>query len=164
LLTPRTLPVGADEAGGPPLKVLRDLGQPRSEMLCRLGTACLCRRVHLLGRDRFSACLSFLERGADPLKRRGNLIVRSCSRASHDRLDRRGCQGSDDRSGDAAVAWMGWPKAKPLRSRAASDRPICSALSTRTAVAKGDRSGLRSELTLRGRVPNGVPTERNSQN
>jgi two-component system, NarL family, sensor kinase len=27
-LAPRTLPTGADEAGGPPLKVLRDLGQP----------------------------------------------------------------------------------------------------------------------------------------
>jgi len=30
-LTPRTLPTGADEAGGPPLKVLRDLGQPRAD-------------------------------------------------------------------------------------------------------------------------------------
>ena len=28
LLTPRTLPTGADEAGGPPLKVLRGFGQP----------------------------------------------------------------------------------------------------------------------------------------
>ena len=27
-MTPRTLPTGADEAGGPPLKFLRDLGQP----------------------------------------------------------------------------------------------------------------------------------------
>ena len=27
-MAPRTLPTGADEAGGPPLKVLRDLGQP----------------------------------------------------------------------------------------------------------------------------------------
>jgi hypothetical protein len=31
-LTPRTLPTGADEAGGPPLKVLRDLGQPLADV------------------------------------------------------------------------------------------------------------------------------------
>ena len=29
-MTPRTLPTGADEAGGPPLKFLRDLGQPQA--------------------------------------------------------------------------------------------------------------------------------------
>ena len=43
-MTPRTLPTGADEAGGPPLKLLRDLGQPRHRCLTcsgsKAGTGC----------------------------------------------------------------------------------------------------------------------------
>lgn len=37
MLTPRTLPTGADEAGGPPFKVLRDPGQPPTDCILILG-------------------------------------------------------------------------------------------------------------------------------